>query len=49
MGWTRFYRELDIPIRGGRGRHDAEQFSVRFCFRHAPLPTHSAIASVMNA
>ena len=31
MGWTRFYRELDIPIRGGRGRHDAKQFSVRFC------------------
>jgi hypothetical protein len=35
MGWTRFYRELDIPIRGGRGRHDAEQFYVRFCFPHA--------------
>ena len=35
MGWTRFYRELDIPIRGGHGRHDAEQFYVRFCFPHA--------------
>jgi hypothetical protein len=30
-----FYRELDIPIRGGGGRHDAEQFYVRFCFPHA--------------
>src|SRR5258708_747768 len=35
MGVDAFYRELDIPIRSGRGRHDAEQFYVRFCFPHA--------------
>ena len=30
-----FHRELGIPIRRGRGRHEAEQFYVRFCFPHA--------------
>jgi len=30
-----FHRELGIPIRRGRGRHEAEQFHVRFCFPHA--------------
>jgi hypothetical protein len=27
-----FHREHGIPIRRGRGRHEAEQFHVRFCF-----------------
>jgi hypothetical protein len=27
-----FHRERGIPIRRGRGRHEAEQFHVRFCF-----------------
>ncbi len=30
-----FHRELGIPIRRGRGRYEAEQFYVRFCFPHA--------------
>jgi hypothetical protein len=28
-------REHGIPIRRGRGRHEAEQFHVRFCFADA--------------
>ena len=31
-----FHREYGIPIRRGRGRHEVEQFHVRFCF---PDPT----------
>jgi hypothetical protein len=27
-----FHRERGIAIRRGRGRHEAEQFHVRFCF-----------------
>ncbi len=30
-----FHREHGIPIRRGRGRHEAEQFHVRFCFPDA--------------
>jgi hypothetical protein len=30
-----FHRERSIPIRRGRGRHEAEQFHVRFCFPDA--------------
>jgi hypothetical protein len=30
-----FHRKLGIPIRRGCGRHEAEQFYVRFCFPHA--------------
>ena len=30
-----FHRERGIPIRRGRGRHEAEQFHVRFCFADA--------------
>jgi hypothetical protein len=30
-----FHREHGIPIRRGRGRHEAEQFHVRFCFADA--------------
>jgi hypothetical protein len=30
-----FHRERGIPIRRGRGRHEAEQFHVRFCFPDA--------------
>jgi hypothetical protein len=30
-----FHRELGIPIRRGRSRHEAEQFYIRFCFPHA--------------
>ena len=30
-----FHRGLGIPIRRGRGRHEAEQFHARFCFPHA--------------
>src|SRR5262245_59070395 len=30
-----FHREHGIPIRRGRGRHEAEQFHVRFCFANA--------------
>jgi hypothetical protein len=29
-----FHREVGIPIRRGRGRHEAEQCYVRFCFPH---------------
>ena len=28
----KIHRERSIPIRRGRGRHEAEQFHVRFCF-----------------
>src|SRR5438067_5338585 len=31
-----FHREYGIPIRRGRGRHEVEQFHVRFCFPDAP-------------
>ena len=31
-----FHREHGIPIRRGRGRHEVEQFHVRFCFPDAP-------------
>ena len=30
-----FHREHGIPIRRGRGRHEAKQFHVRFCFADA--------------
>jgi len=30
-----FHRERGIPIRRGRGRHEVEQFHVRFCFPDA--------------
>jgi hypothetical protein len=30
-----FHRERSISIRRGRGRHEAEQFHVRFCFPDA--------------
>jgi hypothetical protein len=30
-----FHRERGIFIRHGRGRHEAEQFYVRFCFHDA--------------
>ena len=30
-----FHREHGIPIRRGRGRHEVEQFHVRFCFPDA--------------
>ena len=30
-----FHRELGIPIRRGHGRHEVEQFHVRFCFPNA--------------
>jgi hypothetical protein len=30
-----FHRERGIPIRRGRGRHEMEQFHVRFCFPDA--------------
>src|SRR2546429_7347790 len=30
-----FHREHGIPIGRGRGRHEAEQFHVRFCFPDA--------------
>jgi hypothetical protein len=30
-----FHRERSIPIRRGRGRHEVEQFLVRFCFPDA--------------
>ncbi len=29
-----FHCEVGIPIRRGRGRHEAEQCYVRFCFPH---------------
>ena len=32
-----FHRERGIPIRRGRGRHEAEQFHVRFCFPDAAI------------
>ena len=32
-----FHREHGIPIRRGRGRHEVEQFRVRFCFPMPPL------------
>ncbi len=32
-----FHRERGIPIRRGRGRHEVEQFHVRFCFPMPPL------------
>ena len=31
----RLHRERGIFIRHGRGRHEAEQFYVRFCFHDA--------------
>jgi hypothetical protein len=31
-----FHHERGIPIRRGRGRHEVEQFYVRFCFPDAP-------------
>jgi len=31
-----FHREHGIPVRRGRGRHEVEQFHVRFCFPDAP-------------
>src|SRR5262245_2204820 len=42
-----FHRERSIPIRRGRGRHEAEQFHVRFCFPDAPplMPFRSASAA----
>jgi hypothetical protein len=30
-----FHRECGLPIRRGRGRHEGEQFHVRFCFPDA--------------
>jgi hypothetical protein len=27
-----FHRERRVPVRRGRSRHEAEQFSIRFCF-----------------
>src|SRR5262245_13088144 len=30
-----FHRERGIPIRRGRGRHEVEQFHIRFCFPDA--------------
>jgi hypothetical protein len=30
-----FHHECGIPIRRGRGRHEVEQFHVRFCFPDA--------------
>jgi hypothetical protein len=30
-----FHRECSIPIRRGRGRHEEEEFHVRFCFPNA--------------
>jgi hypothetical protein len=30
-----FHRERDIPIRRGRGRHEVDQFHIRFCFPDA--------------
>jgi hypothetical protein len=30
-----FHGERGIPIRRGRGRHDVQQFHVRFCFPDA--------------
>jgi hypothetical protein len=34
-GFEEFHRERGIPVRPGRGRHEAEQFYVRFCFPNA--------------
>ena len=34
-GFEEFHRERGIPIRPGRGRHEATQFYVRFCFPNA--------------
>jgi hypothetical protein len=32
-----FHHERGIPIRRGRGRHEVEQFYVRFCFPDAAI------------
>jgi len=32
-----FHHEHGIPIRRGRGRHEVEQFYVRFCFPDAAI------------
>ena len=42
-----FHREHGIPIR--RGRHEAEQFHVRFCFPDAPLLMPFTSASAASA
>jgi hypothetical protein len=34
-GFDEFHRERGISIRPGRGRHEATQFYVRFCFSNA--------------
>jgi hypothetical protein len=34
-GFEEFHRDRGIPIRPGRGRHEATQFYVRFCFPNA--------------
>jgi hypothetical protein len=35
QGFEEFHRERGIPIRPGRGRHEATQLYVRFCFPNA--------------
>ena len=32
LEFAAFHRNRGVPIRRGRGRHEGEQFHVRFCF-----------------
>jgi hypothetical protein len=35
LEFAAFHRDRGVPIRRGRGRHEGEQFHVRFCFPDA--------------
>jgi hypothetical protein len=37
LEFAAFHRDRGVPIRRGRGRHEGEQFYVRFCFPDAAI------------
>jgi hypothetical protein len=37
LEFAAFHRDRGVPIRRGRGRHEGEQFHVRFCFPDAAI------------